>query len=84
MEMEALTITCKHLNLEHDSAVAKLRKQKHAAHQVAHRLKRKLRQLELTNRLLLVTYLAGSAHTRILQEQIERRTEAELHDYPEV
>ena len=79
--MEALTITCKHLNLEHDSAVAKLRKQKHAAHQVAHRLKRKLRQLELSNHLLLMAYMAGTAHNRVLQEQLQQRVEAELQDF---
>ena len=76
--MEALTVTCKTLNLERDETILKLKKQKHAAHEAVYRLRRKLQQLELTNRLLLVTYLAGNEYTRILQTQIERHAREEL------
>ena len=79
--MEALTITCKTLNLERDETILKLRRQKHAAIQTTYRLRQKLKELELTNRLMIVTYLAGAAHTRILEEQLRRRVMSEIEEF---
>ena len=79
--MEALTITCKHLSLDRNEIILKLRRQKHAATQANYRLRQKLRELELTNRLMIVTYLAGAAHTRILEEQLQRRVMSEIDEF---
>ena len=70
MEVEALTAACKHLALERDVDIFKLRKQKHASHQMVHRLKKRLASLELTARLLLASYIVSCQHNRELMDQI--------------
>ena len=80
MDLDALSLTCRHLRNERDDELAKLAKQKHAAHAMCHRLRRKLRKMELSNRLLLAVFLASEAHNRIIRERVITRTEAEMED----
>ena len=82
MELDALTVTCRHLHNERDDALAKLARQKHAAHVMCHRLRWKLRKLELSNRLLLGIFLATENHNRILREQARRLAEEVMQDLP--
>ena len=70
MDLDALTLTCRHLNAERDEAMAKLARQKHAAHAMCHRLCGKLRTMELTNRLLLALFLASERHSQVITERI--------------
>ena len=82
MELDALTITCRHLHNERDDAMAKLARQKHAAHMMCHRLRWKLRKMELTNRLLLAVFLASEKHNQALREQARRLVEEDMQDLP--
>ena len=82
MELDALTITCRHLHNERDDALAKLARQKHAAHVMCHRLRWKLRKMELSNRLLLGIFLATENHNQVLREQAKRLVEDDLRDLP--
>ena len=82
MELDALTITCRHLHNERDDAMAKLARQKHAAHMMCHRLRWKLRKMELTNRLLLAVFMALEQHNRILREETRQRVEDDRRDLP--
>ena len=82
MELDALTITCRHLHNERDAAMAKLARQKHAAHMMCHRLRWKLRKMELTNRLLLAVFLASEKHNQVLREHAGRLVEEDLQDLP--
>ena len=70
MELDALTLTCRHLRSERDETLAKMAKQKHAAHAMCHRLRGKLRRMELTNRLLLALYLASERHNHVITERV--------------
>ena len=82
MDLDALTLTCRHLNAERDEAMAKLARQKHAAHAMCHRLRWKLRKMELTNRLLLAVFMASEQHNRILREETRQRVEDDRRDLP--
>ena len=82
MELDALALTCRHLRNERDSEMTKLAKQKHAAHAMCHRLRTKIRRLELSNRLLMAVYLATESHNRILRERVVDTVEAEMSDLP--
>ena len=82
MNLDALTATCKHLNLERDAST--LRKQKHAAHTMCYRLRMKIRKLELSHRLLLAIYIATDYHNQILREQIKQAAQRELTDLGEL
>ena len=84
MNLDALTATCKHLHLERDDTVIKLRNQKHAAHTMCYRLRVKLRKLELSHRLLIAIYIATDYHNQILQEQIKQAAQRELTDLGEL
>ena len=70
MELDALSLTCRHLRNERDETLAKMAKQKHAAHAMCHRLRGKLRRMELTNRLLLALYLASERHNQAITERV--------------
>ena len=82
MELDALALTCRHLRNERDGEMAKLAKQKHAAHAMCHRLRTKLRRMELSNRLLMAAYLATESQNRILRERVVNTIEAEMSDLP--
>ena len=84
MELNALTVTCKHLRNERDDELAKLARQKHAAHMQCTRLRGKLRKLELSNRLLIALFLASENHNRILRESVIRRAQDAMEELPEL
>ena len=79
-DLSALVVTCKHLHAERDEIITRLRKQKHAAHAMCHRLRTKLRSMELTFRLTLALYAASEAHCRIMREQFRRQSIEMLND----
>ena len=79
-DLSALVVTCKHLHAERDANIARLQKQKHAAHAMCHRLRTKLRSMELTYRLLLALYSASEAHCRMMREQFRRQSNEMLDD----
>ena len=67
----ALSITCKHLNIDcRDLTYCKLKHQKHAAHSMVHRLRKKIEILELANRLLTICWIRANKENRMLKEQI--------------
>ena len=80
MELDALTLTCLHLRNTRDYDMAKLVKQKHAAHSTCYRLRIKLRRLELANCLLLVVLTSSEVHNRELRDRIRSVVETELAD----
>ena len=80
MNLDALATTCKHLHLERDATVIKLRNPKHAAHTMCYRLRVKLRKLELSHRLLLAIYLATESHNHMLRERVRQAVQQELLD----
>ena len=82
MNLDALTLTCRHLHNERDEAMARLARQKHAAHVMCHRLRGKLRKMELSHRLLLGVFLATERHNQILREQARRLVQDDLQDLP--
>ena len=84
MELNALTTTCKHLRTERDNELAKLAKQKHAAHTMCYRLRGKLRKVELSNRMLIAMFLATENHNRILRESVIRRAQDAMEELPEL
>ena len=84
LHLNALTTTCKHLALQRDDSINKLRKQKHAAHTMCHRLRQKLRKLELSHRLLLAIYVIEADHNRLLCERIRQAAQDELANVEEL
>ena len=82
MELDALTLTCRHLHNERDETIARLAKQKHAAHAMCHRMRVKLRQMELSNRLILALYLASERHNRSITERVTAAIEAGMEELP--
>ena len=79
-DLSALVVTCKHLHAERDEIITRLQKQKHAAHAMCHRLRTKLRSMELTYRLLFALYTSSEAHCRIMREQFRRQSNQMLDD----
>ena len=68
---EALSLTCKHLNNEcRDSVKTKLKRQKHAAHAMTHRLRKKNAALELTNKLLTICWISVTRENKMIRENI--------------
>ena len=55
-----------------DIEMQRMRKQKHAAHSNVHRLKRKIREMEVARRLLLVAFLATAHANSVLHGRIEQ------------
>ena len=84
LHLSALTTTCKHLGLQRDASINKLRKQKHAAHTMCHRLRQKLRKLELSHRFLLAIYVVEADHNRLLCERIRQAAQEELANLAEL
>ena len=84
MDLDALTFTCQHLRNERDHGMAKLTKQKQAAHSTCYRLRIKLRRLELANCLLLVVLTSSEVHNRELRDRVKSVVEAELSDLQEL
>ena len=84
MELDALALTCRHLRTERDEAMAKLMRQKRAAHTMCHRLRKKLRKMELSNRLLIALYLATENHNRVIREQVTASTQELMEELPEL
>ena len=82
MELDVLSLTCKHLRNERDDELAKLAKQKHAAHAMCHRMRIKLRKLELSNRLLLALFLASERQNRVITERVTAAIEAGMEELP--
>ena len=67
----ALSITCKHLNTDcRDLTYAKLKQQKHAAHAMVYRLRKKLEIIALTSRILIICWIRVNKENRMLKEQI--------------
>ena len=79
-DLSALVVTCKHLHAERDQIIARLQKQKHAAHAMCHRLRTKLRSMELTYRLLFALYAASEAHCRTMREQFRQQSNEMLDE----
>ena len=82
MELDALTLTCRHLRNERDEVIARLAKQKHAAHTMCYRLRGKLRRMELTNRLLLALFLASERHNQVITERVAAALDAGMEELP--
>ena len=78
MELDVLTTTCRHLRAERDEPMARLRKQKHAAHATCYRLRVKIRKMELSNRLLLANYLANERSNQAFRETLAEIIRTEL------
>ena len=69
--LTALSICCKHLNTDcRDLTYAKLKQQKHAAHAMVYRLRKKIEILELTNRILTICWIRVNKENKMLKEQI--------------
>ena len=74
-DLRPLTMTCKHLRQEaKDETVERLCRQKHAAHARTCRLRRKVKELELTNRLLSACWVSATKHIEILDSRIAEIT----------
>ncbi len=66
-----MTVVCRHMRNEaRDETISRLRKQKGAAHARNYRLGRKIRKLELTNRLLTAVYLVSEKCNAEMRKQI--------------
>ena len=75
-DFTALAVTCKHLNIEcRDLTYSKLKKQKHAAHMMTCRLKKKLAVMELANKLLTVCWLRINQENKFLKNEILEYTD---------
>ena len=80
--VQALSVTCKHLNTDcSDITYSKLKRQKHAAHVMSYRL-RKNTALELTNKLLTICWISVTQENKIIREYISQYVKQirELHD----
>lgn len=81
--MDALELTCTYLrDTCRDAEMLRLRKQKHAAHNTCCRLRKKLRSLELTHRLLMAMLASSERHRRDIQQSVASQIQQELNDLP--
>ena len=68
-----LATACKQLRQEtRDDTITKLQKQKHAAHTRVYRLTRKVKELELANRLLTAVWKAMRRQTEAIQAHVHQ------------
>ncbi len=68
-----LATVCKQLRQEtRDDTITKLQKRIHAAHTRVYRLNRRVRELELTNRLLTAVWKAMRRQTEAIQAHIHQ------------
>ena len=82
-DLDALIVTCRHLRHEgRDETLARARRQKHAAHCKATRLREKVRQLEVANRILAACWATTAHHNEILSQQITRIAKEAREDLP--
>ena len=71
-----LATVCKQLRQEtRDDTVTRLQKQKHAAHTRIYRLNRKMKEMELANRLLAAVWLATKHQNEAIQAHVLRFVE---------
>ena len=83
-DLRPLVATCKHLRSEaRDETITKLHRQKHAAHSQSYRLRAKVKELELTNRLLSACWDTAARHIDILNARITEIVEKLHLDLPE-
>ena len=67
----ALSITCKHLNIDcKDLTYTKLKKQKHATHAMVYRLRKKIAISEFANKLLTLCWISTTHENKMLQKHI--------------
>ena len=70
-DLRPLITTCKQIRQEaRDETVERICRQKHAAHAKAYRLRSKIKELELTNRLLAACWASAVKHIDILNARI--------------
>ena len=60
-----------------DETVERLRRQKHAAHAQTYRLRAKIKQLELANKLLAACWTAAIRHNEVLNARVAEITKQE-------
>ena len=83
-DVRPLVATCKHLRSEaRDETVARLCRQKHAAHTRIYRLRQKLKELELTTRLLTACWVSATRHNETINERVSEIVEKLHQDLPE-
>ncbi len=74
-DLRPLITTCKHLRREAmNETVERLCRQKHAAHSRTCRLRTKVKELELANRLLSACWVSATRHIEILDSRIAEIT----------
>ena len=67
-----LALVCKHLAQEtRDETLTRMMKQKHAAHAATHRLRKKVRELELAVSLLAAVWTVTERHNAIMNARID-------------
>ena len=83
-DMRPLVTTCKHLRSEaRDETITRLYRQKHAAHSQTYRLRAKVRELELANRLLAACWASATTHIDLLHARIAEIVKHGQQDLPE-
>lgn len=71
--MDGLQLASKFWGLEcRDDELTRLKKQKHAAHSHVHRLRKRVKELELARHLVTVVYLATAHSNDVLRERIRQ------------
>ena len=80
-DLRPLTLVCKHLrNESHDETIARLGKQKHAAHAATHRLRKKVRELQLAVQILSAVWIHTERQNETLRQQFRDFVENALEN----
>ena len=83
-DLRPLITTCKHLRDEaRDETVERLFHQKRAAHSQTYRLRLKVKELELANRLLAACWASATRHIDILNARVTEIAKQTQQDLPE-
>ncbi len=83
-DLRPLVATCKHLRSEaRDETITRLYRQKHAAHSQSYRLRAKVKELELANRLLAACWASATGHIDLLHARIAEIVKHGQQDLPE-
>ena len=83
-DLRPLITTCKHMRQEaRDETIERLCRQKHAAHSRTYRLRSKVNELELANRLLAACWASATTHIDILHARIAEIVKHGQQDLPE-
>ena len=78
--MDGLQLASRYWSIEcRDKELQKLRKQKHTAHSQVYRLRRRVEEMQVAKRLLLLAYLASSHENERLRQQV--RAYVQSQDY---